>query len=89
MKKQYHCISVKDIYGGDYNRFNLSGDIVASSFGQMNIGERAGEATKEDLARATLMMITNNIGSIAWLLIMYFVQVSYESETPIKYKIYI
>ena len=67
MKKQYHCISVKDIYGGDYNRFNLSGDIVASSFGQMNIGERAGEATKEDLARATLMMITNNIGSIARL----------------------
>jgi type II pantothenate kinase len=58
---------VKDIYGGDYNRFNLSGDIVASSFGQMNIEERAGEATKEDLARATLMMITNNIGSIARL----------------------
>ena len=58
---------VKDIYGGDYNRFGLSGDIVASSFGQMNIGERAGEASKEDLARATLMMITNNIGSIARL----------------------
>ena len=60
-------ISVKDIYGGDYNRFGLSGDIVASSFGQMNIEERASEATKEDLARATLMMITNNIGSIARL----------------------
>jgi len=58
---------VKDIYGGDYNRFGLSGDIVASSFGQMNIEERAGDATKEDLARATLMMITNNIGSIARL----------------------
>ena len=58
---------VKDIYGGDYNRFGLSGDIVASSFGQMNIEERASEATKEDLARATLMMITNNIGSIARL----------------------
>ena len=58
---------VKDIYGGDYNRFGLSGDIVASSFGQMNIEERSSEATKEDLARATLMMITNNIGSIARL----------------------
>ena len=33
----------------------------------MNIEERASEATKEDLARATLMMITNNIGSIARL----------------------
>lgn len=40
---------------------------MASSFGQMNIEERFSEATKEDLARATLMMITNNIGSIARL----------------------
>ena len=48
-------------------RFGLSGDIVASSFGQMNIEERAKGATKEDLARATLMMITNNIGSLARL----------------------
>lgn len=58
---------VRDIYGGDYDRFGLSGDIVASSFGQMNIEERAKGATKEDLARATLMMITNNIGSLARL----------------------
>lgn len=58
---------VKDIYGGDYNKFGLSGDIVASSFGQMNVLDKAGDACKEDLARATLMMITNNIGSIARL----------------------
>merc|ERR1719348_129905 len=58
---------VRDIYGGDYERFGLSGEIVASSFGQMNIAEKAGGASKEDLARATLMMITNNIGSIARL----------------------
>jgi len=58
---------VRDIYGGDYERFGLSGDIVASSFGQMNLSDKAEGATKEDLARATLMMITNNIGSIARL----------------------
>jgi len=58
---------VKDIYGGDYTRFCLSGDIVASSFGQMNIKEKCEGATNEDLARATLMMITNNIVSIARL----------------------
>jgi len=58
---------VRDIYGGDYDRFGLSGDIVASSFGQMNILEKATGASKEDLARATLMMITNNIGSLARL----------------------
>ena len=45
----------------------MSGEIVASSFGQMNIAEKAAGASKEDLARATLMMITNNIGALARL----------------------
>ena len=45
----------------------MSGEIVASSFGQMNIEEKAAGASKEDLARATLMMITNNIGALARL----------------------
>ena len=31
---------MRDIYGGDYERFGLSGDIVASSFGQMNLSEK-------------------------------------------------
>lgn len=56
---------VKDIYGGDYSRFGLSGDTVASSFGQMWCKERRQSVSREDLARATLTMITNNIGSIA------------------------
>ncbi|KAK0159288.1 hypothetical protein PV328_010183 [Microctonus aethiopoides] len=61
---------VKDIYGGDYDRFDLPGDLVASSFpqlcsfGQMNSKERRNAVSKEDLARATLVTITNNIGSI-------------------------
>ena len=53
---------VRDIYGGDYERFGLSGDIVASSFGQMNLAEKRKDAKPEDLARATLVTITNNIG---------------------------
>ncbi|XP_011311338.1 pantothenate kinase 3 isoform X1 [Fopius arisanus] len=62
---------VKDIYGGDYGRFGLPGDLVASSllhvcsFGQMNSKDRRNAVSKEDLARATLVTITNNIGSIA------------------------
>ncbi|XP_073997781.1 pantothenate kinase 3 fbl [Rhodnius prolixus] len=56
---------VKDIYGGDYDRFGLPGDLVASSFGQMMSSEKRENVTKEDLARATLVTITNNIGSIA------------------------
>ncbi|XP_045585482.1 pantothenate kinase 3 isoform X2 [Procambarus clarkii] len=56
---------VRDIYGGDYDRFGLSGDIVASSFGNMNSAEKRAKVSREDLACATLITITNNIGSIA------------------------
>jgi type II pantothenate kinase len=56
---------VKDIYGGDYPKFNLSGEIVASSFGNMSHKDKRDAAKPEDLARATLVTITNNIGSIA------------------------
>lgn len=56
---------VRDIYGGDYERFGLPGDLVASSFGHMNSKEKRETVSKEDLARATLVTITNNIGSIA------------------------
>ncbi|XP_034838149.2 pantothenate kinase 3 isoform X1 [Maniola hyperantus] len=58
---------VRDIYGGDYERFGLRGDLVASSFGHMCSAERRAKVSREDLARATLVTITNNIGSIARL----------------------
>lgn len=56
---------VKDIYGGDYPKFNLSGDTVASNFGHMNLKEKRKHVKREDLARALLEMVTINIGSIA------------------------
>ncbi|XP_075787099.1 LOW QUALITY PROTEIN: pantothenate kinase 2, mitochondrial [Pelodiscus sinensis] len=56
---------VRDIYGGDYERFGLPGWAVASSFGNMVSKEKRESVSKEDLARATLITITNNIGSIA------------------------
>ncbi|CAL9686847.1 unnamed protein product [Knipowitschia caucasica] len=55
---------VRDIYGGDYERFGLPGFAVASSFGNMMSKEKRESVSKEDLARATLVTITNNIGSI-------------------------
>ncbi|KAF3845147.1 hypothetical protein F7725_008310 [Dissostichus mawsoni] len=55
---------VRDIYGGDYERFGLPGWAVASSFGNMVSKEKRETVSKEDLARATLVSITNNIGSI-------------------------
>lgn len=56
---------VRDIYGGDYDKFKLSGETVASSFGHMNQADKREKASIEDLARATLTTLTNNIGSIA------------------------
>ena len=35
------------------------------SFGHMNSADRRREVTKEDMARATLVTVTNNIGAIA------------------------
>jgi type II pantothenate kinase len=55
---------VREIYGGDYDRFDLPGDLVASSFGNMSSQDKRNGVSKEDLARATLVTITNNIGSI-------------------------
>lgn len=43
---------------------NLSGSMVASSFGKLVMKESPREGVKEeDLAIALLMMITNNIGT--------------------------
>ncbi|XKL59485.1 hypothetical protein PGB90_000501 [Kerria lacca] len=56
---------IRDIYGGSYERFGLTGELVAASFGQMISKEKRDSVSKEDLARATLVTITNNIGSIA------------------------
>ncbi|CAF0725317.1 unnamed protein product [Didymodactylos carnosus] len=58
---------VKDIYGGDYDRFHLPAHIVASSFGHMNLSDKREQASKEDLARATLVTVLNNIGSISMM----------------------
>lgn len=42
---------VRDIYGGDYERFGLPGSLVASSFGQMNSKEIRSQVTREDLGK--------------------------------------
>ncbi len=52
---------VRDIYGGDYEKYSLPGDTVASSFGQMNLEDKRKLATKEDLARATLVCTLTSI----------------------------
>ena len=59
---------VKDIYGGAYDAMNLSGAMVASSFGKLVMKEYPRDGMKEeDLAIALLMMITNNIGQVSYL----------------------
>lgn len=56
---------VQDIYGGDYLKFGLTSDVVASSFGLMHIKEKRDMATREDLAKATLVAVLNNVGLLA------------------------
>ncbi|EDV20060.1 uncharacterized protein TRIADDRAFT_61521 [Trichoplax adhaerens] len=58
---------VRDIYGGSYDKFNLPGSTVAASFGHMMHENKRKQMSKSDLARAALVTITNNIGSIAMM----------------------
>lgn len=62
---------VGDIYGDDSDaleKLGLSADIVASSFGKLVSKEDPAKGlTQEDLARALLSLVTNNIGQVAYL----------------------
>lgn len=62
---------VGDIYGEGSDaleKLGLRSDIVASSFGKLVAKQNPSEGIKEeDLARALLLMVTNNIGQVAHL----------------------
>jgi len=62
---------VGDIYGSNseaLEKLGLREDLVASSFGKLVAKEDPAEGLKEeDLARALLLMVTNNIGQVAYL----------------------
>ena len=62
---------VGDIYGSNpeaLDKLGLREDLVASSFGKLVAKEDPAEGLKEeDLARALLLMVTNNIGQVAYL----------------------
>eukprot|EP00249_Psilotum_nudum_P017965 c26575_g1_i1 orf=538-2418(+) len=60
---------VGDIYGGDYSEMGLAATTVASSFGKLVHPSRraAAKQTPQQLAKAALLMVTNNISSLAML----------------------
>ncbi|EGD72858.1 hypothetical protein PTSG_04586 [Salpingoeca rosetta] len=58
---------VGDIYGGDYEEYGLSADIVAASLGKLVRPKDREHARPCDLARGLLDAITNNVGQLALL----------------------
>lgn len=56
---------VRDIYGGNYDKFNLKGSVVASSFGKLGREGNDTAFSQADVLASILHMITNNIGSLA------------------------
>ena len=57
-------LSVGDIYGGDYNEFELGSKLIASAFGKVKKGSTQ-EIKKEDISRSILTFICINIVQIA------------------------
>ena len=61
-------MSVGDIYGGAYDKFNLPASTVASSFGKAaTLVDDVSSIADADIARSLLIMITQNIGQISYL----------------------
>lgn len=62
-------MTVGDIYGqSGYDKFHLGSSVIASSFGKLAMKQEPGAGVRdEDMARALLMMITGNIGQVAYL----------------------
>ncbi|XP_047130488.1 4'-phosphopantetheine phosphatase isoform X1 [Hydra vulgaris] len=66
---------VKDIYGGAYSEMNLPGDLTASSFGKAARASRdqstslltSARFRPQDIAKALLQMVSNDIGQISSL----------------------
>jgi type II pantothenate kinase len=62
---------VGDIYGPNSDaleKLGLPADLVASSFGKLVAkDDPAAGLVQEDIARALLLMVTNNIGQVAYL----------------------
>lgn len=62
---------VQDIYGSGYEKIGLPGDLIASSFGKAartkNQGPAHDAVSEEDIAKSLLIMISNDIGQIAYL----------------------
>eukprot|EP00658_Telonema_sp_P-2_P084208 TRINITY_DN9287_c0_g1_i3.p1 TRINITY_DN9287_c0_g1~~TRINITY_DN9287_c0_g1_i3.p1 ORF type:complete len:314 (+),score=86.60 TRINITY_DN9287_c0_g1_i3:64-1005(+) len=56
---------VRDIYGGDYDKFNLKGSVVAASFGKLASIKDPKGCHDQDLALALLIMITQQIALIS------------------------
>jgi len=57
---------VGDIYGGDYERFNLGANMVASCFGKLaSMHNPQAQCKEEDLALGVLRMVTVQIGLLA------------------------
>jgi len=61
-------LSVGDIYGGSYDKFNLNSQIIASSFGKLkNIGD-IDDVNNQDVSRSLMTLLCVNVSQIIAML---------------------
>lgn len=59
---------VGDIYGGEYQSFNLPSNMIASFFGKFAYkSDSLDNVSDADICNSLLVMITNNVGQVAYL----------------------
>lgn len=62
---------VGDIYGSSYSRLGLKSTMIASSFGKVfKKGGKKENFSAEDISKSLLYAVSNNIGQIAYVLIL-------------------
>ena len=63
---------VGDIYGQDYSKLGLKSTMIASTFGKVfKKGGEKGKFSPEDISKSLLYAVSNNIGQIAYVSLIF------------------
>ena len=57
-------LSVGDIYGGNYSRFSLGSELIASSFGKVKYTKNVNDVNKKDISRSLVTLFASAVSQM-------------------------